>query len=139
MRLSADECRARLTAARIARLATVGADMRPHVVPVTFGMSGDRLVIGIDQKPKSTTKLRRLRNIMENPRAAVLVDHYDDDWTRLWWVRADGGAKVVTEGGLRDTAVELLVAKYRQYVDDPPCGPVIVVDIDHWSGWAFSA
>ncbi|NED95573.1 TIGR03668 family PPOX class F420-dependent oxidoreductase [Phytoactinopolyspora alkaliphila] len=139
MRLSADECRVRLTAARVARLATAGADMRPHLVPVTFVVDGDGLVIGIDQKPKSTTRLRRLHNIMENPRVAVLGDHYDDDWTRLWWVRADGSATVVAEGSARDAAVEALTAKYPQYRDDPPLGPAIVVDIDRWAGWAYAS
>ncbi len=124
---------------RVARLATTGADLQPHLVPVTFAVVDEQLVIGIDQKPKSTTRLRRLRNIQENPHVSVLADHYDDDWTQLWWVRADGRASVVDDGPLRDQAVRLLVAKYQQYADDPPGGPAIVVDIAQWSGWAYTA
>ncbi|NDL60336.1 TIGR03668 family PPOX class F420-dependent oxidoreductase [Phytoactinopolyspora mesophila] len=139
MRLNEAECRRRLGAARVARLATTGADMRPHLVPVTFAVSGDLLVVGVDQKPKTTTKLRRMRNIEENPRVTVLCDHYDDDWTQLWWVRADGEASIVERGEIRDHAIELLVAKYEQYAVDPPAGPVIVLAIGAWSGWAYSS
>jgi PPOX class probable F420-dependent enzyme len=138
MRLDVSECRRRLSAARVARLATTGHDMRPHLVPVTFAVSGDLLVVGVDQKPKTTTRLRRLRNIEENPRVTVLCDHYDDDWTQLWWVRADGEASVRDHGEAREHAIELLVAKYQQYADDPPEGPVIAISIDAWSGWAYA-
>jgi PPOX class probable F420-dependent enzyme len=113
--------------------------MCPHLVPVTFAVEGNRVVIGIDQKPKSTTSLRRLRNIEENPQVAVLSDHYDDDWTRLWWVRVDGQARIAREGAVRDVAVGMLMAKYQQYADDPPRGPAIVIDVERWSGWTFSA
>ncbi|GAA1712214.1 TIGR03668 family PPOX class F420-dependent oxidoreductase [Kribbella yunnanensis] len=133
MKLPESTCRTRFAAARVARLATVGADGVPHLVPVTFAVAGDEVFIAIDQKPKTTLNLRRLRNIAANPAVTLLVDEYDDDdWTRLWWVRADGTAHV------QDEAVELLVAKYPQYADDPPRGPVIVVRVDRWSGWAFA-
>ncbi|AYY15028.1 TIGR03668 family PPOX class F420-dependent oxidoreductase [Actinobacteria bacterium YIM 96077] len=137
MRLSVDECRRRASAERVARLATVGDGTKPHIVPVTFVVEGDRFITGVDQKPKSTTRLRRLRNIVENPQVAVLWDHYDDDWSQLWWVRADGHASVVEEDGARDSAADLLTAKYAQYAADPPRGPVIVVEIDSWLGWAY--
>lgn len=135
MRLDEATCRARVAAARVARLATVGADLRPHVVPVTYAVHGDELFIGIDQKPKTTTALKRLRNIEENGRVAVLVDEYDEDWTHLWWVRVDGVARVLTAS---EPAVDLLAAKYPQYEQDPPRGPVIAIRVESWSGWSFT-
>jgi PPOX class probable F420-dependent enzyme len=134
VRLGAQVCRHLLGTAARAFLATTGEDLRPHIVPVTFVLRGDELVIGVDQKPKSTTDLRRLRNIAQNPRVAVLCDHYDDDWSKLWWVRADGAARVDQHN---PAAVESLAAKYPAYGVDPPRGPIIVVTIDSWSGWAY--
>ena len=133
MRLTGTGCRERMAGARVARLATVGAG-RPHLVPITFALTGDLLVTGVDQKPKSTTNLRRLRNIAENPAVSVLCDHYDDDWTRLWWVRADGRAEVVASGN--GWAIDALAAKYEQYRSEPPAGPLIIVTIESWTGWA---
>ncbi len=124
-----------MAAARIGRLATVGADLRPHVVPVTYAVHGDEVFIGIDQKPKTTTALKRLRNIAENERVAVLVDEYDEDWAHLWWVRVDGVARVLTA---ESAAVQLLVAKYPQYAEDPPRGPVIAIHADGWTGWSYA-
>jgi PPOX class probable F420-dependent enzyme len=124
-----------VAAARVGRLATVGADLRPHLVPVTYAVHGDELFIAVDQKPKSTTALRRLRNIEAHEHVAVLVDEYDEDWTHLWWVRVDGTARVVPENA---SAVDLLVAKYPQYEADPPHGPVIAIRADRWSGWSFT-
>jgi PPOX class probable F420-dependent enzyme len=134
VRLHEADCRARVAAARVGRLATVGPDLWPHVVPVTYVVHGDELFIGIDQKPKTTTALKRLRNIEVHERVAVLVDEYDEDWTHLWWVRVDGVARVVDSDA---AAVELLVAKYPQYEADPPRGPVIAIRVDGWSGWAY--
>lgn len=134
MRLDEAACRARVAAARVGRLATVDADLRPHLVPVTYAVHGDSLFVAVDQKPKTTTALKRLRNIAAHPDVAVLVDEYDEDWTHLWWVRVDGVARVVTEDA---AAVELLVAKYPQYDADPPRGSVIEIRAGRWSGWAF--
>ena len=139
MRLGELSCRERMATARVAHLATAGADLRPHVVPVTYAVDGDEIVIGIDQKPKSTVNLRRLRNIVENPRVAVLADTYSDDWVLLWWVRADGTADVLTEGDAWSAAIELLAGRYEQYQSDPPRGPVIRIRVDAWSGWAYSS
>jgi PPOX class probable F420-dependent enzyme len=125
------QARTRFAAARVARLATVGADGAPHLVPVTFAVRGDTVVIAVDHKPKRTTDLKRLRNIAADPRVSLLADHYDEDWDRLWWVRADGHARVADTG-----PVDLLVAKYPQYAGRPPAGPVITVEIDKWRGWA---
>lgn len=138
-RLGDMTCREHLVGARVAHLATAGLDLQPHLVPVTYAVEGDEIVIGIDQKPKTTYNLRRLRNIAENPRVAILCDHYDDDWTQLWWVRADGSADIVTEGDAWSAAIEQLTAKYEQYQSDPPRGPVIRIHVDALSGWSYSS
>jgi PPOX class probable F420-dependent enzyme len=136
VRLSTRECRDRLSAARRAFLATVSSEGAPHVVPITFAVDGDVLVTAVDQKPKSGRPLRRLANIRENPRVAVLADHYAEDWTVLWWVRADGRAAVTGSGSEYDDALRRLADRYPPYRHDPPGGPVIRVEVDRWSGWA---
>ncbi|GAB3816853.1 TIGR03668 family PPOX class F420-dependent oxidoreductase [Kribbella italica] len=133
MILDTEDCRTRFTAADRAFLATTGLDLRPHVVPVTFTLSDDVIVIAVDHKPKTTRNLRRLRNLAENPRATLLLDHYAPDWTQLWWIRADCTAAVVAEH-----PVEALAAKYPQYADTPPAGPFIVASVDKWTGWSAS-
>lgn len=125
------QARERFAAARIARLATVAADGSPHLVPVVFAVVGERIVTAVDHKPKTTTRLRRLANIAAEPRVSLLADEYDEDWARLWWARADGRARVVAEHDLAP-----LVARYPQYRDRVPGGPVIVIDVERWSGWA---
>jgi PPOX class probable F420-dependent enzyme len=137
VRLDIRACRDRFTAARVARLATVNADGRPHLVPITFAVDGDRLVTAVDQKPKSSRRLQRLRNIAENPQVSVLADHYSDDWAELWWVRADGTAEVLDDDATRRQAAAVLVAKYEQYRDQPPAGPVIRITVRSWTGWAY--
>ncbi len=127
----------RLAKARVARLATTGADGRPHLVPVTFALHGQVVVIAVDHKPKTTTNLRRLRNIRENDQVSLLVDHYEEDWRRLWWVRVDGTARVLTDEADRREPVAWLCAKYEQYRERPPSGPVIWIDVVtdvNWSG-----
>lgn len=119
----------------MARLATTGAS-GPHIVPIVFAASGDRIVTAVDHKPKRTRRLRRLTNIAADPAVAVLVDHYDDDWAKLWWVRADGSASVLESGPGFSSAVELLGAKYGQYRDHPPSGPVIDITVERWVGWS---
>jgi PPOX class probable F420-dependent enzyme len=121
---------------RVARLATVDAEGRPHLVPLCFALAGDRIVSVVDAKPKRTPQLRRLANIRARPQVSVLVDEYDEDWARLWWIRADGVARVVESGVARDDAVAALTAKYPQYRDQPPEGPVIEITIDRWRGWS---
>jgi PPOX class probable F420-dependent enzyme len=118
--------------ARVARLATVGADGRPHVVPICFALDGDTLYSAVDEKPKSTRALRRLANIEADPHVEVVIDHWDEDWSHLWWVRLAGRARVVE----RDArALELLHAKYPQYREEPPGGPFVVVTIESRSEW----
>jgi PPOX class probable F420-dependent enzyme len=119
--------------ARVARLATAGADGRPHVVPICFVLDGDTLYTAVDQKPKRTRALRRLRNIEENPWVEVVIDHYEEDWTQLWWVRLRGRARVVD---LDERVLGLLVEKYPQYRETPPPGPLIEVAIEARSQWA---
>lgn len=136
MKLTEAEARNRLAVARVARLATVGTDGRPHLVPVTFALDGGYAYIAIDHKPKTTTNLRRLRNIRENPRVALLADHYEDDWSALWWVRADGRARVLETGEDQQNPLNLLVAKYAQYREFRPEGPVIAIEVHRWTGWA---
>ncbi len=138
MRLTEAEARARLAVARVARLGTAGSDGQPHLVPVTFAVDGERVYTAVDQKPKTTTRLRRLRNIRENPRVALLADHYAEDWTALWWVRVDGQARVIEDTVAAQHALDLLTGKYEQYVTARPAGPVIVVEAERWTGWAGS-
>src|SRR6266496_3023279 len=118
--------------APVGHLGTVGAGQRPHVVPVCFALAGDVVYSAVDHKPKRGTRLRRLDNIEATGCACLLVDEYRDDWSQLWWVRVDGGGRVVHEPGEADLAVAALVAKYEQYAERPPGGPVIAIDPDRW-------
>ncbi|NUS91350.1 MAG: TIGR03668 family PPOX class F420-dependent oxidoreductase [Nocardia sp.] len=129
--------RERFAGARIARLATVTAAGTPHLVPIVFALAGDTVYTAVDAKPKSTTALRRLANIEANPEIAVLTDFYDEDWSRLWWVRADGTARIAAGDEAR-AGLEHLTARYPVYVSEPPPGPVLALDITRWSGWAAS-
>lgn len=129
--------RVRFAAARVARLGSVGADAQAHVVPVCFALEHDTIVSAVDAKPKRTPALRRLANISANPAVSLLADEYFDDWTRLWWVRADGDARVVTAGDEHGAAVDALARKYPQYRVNRPDGAVIVVAVRHWRGWAW--
>lgn len=136
LKLTASEARRRFGTAAVARLATAGADGRPHLVPVTFALDGDRVYTAVDAKPKATTNLRRLRNIAADPRVAVLADHYEDDWAALWWARADGLAAILRHPADMAGPLELLAARYRQYRVSPPAGPVIAIAVERWTGWA---
>jgi PPOX class probable F420-dependent enzyme len=121
--------------APIARLATAGPGGRPHLVPVVFALHDGVVYTAVDTKPKTTQRLRRLINIEGNPQVSVLVDHYDEDWTQLWWVRADGIAAVHHDGSTMDAGRDLLRAKYAQYQSFSLTGPVIAVTVQHWSSW----
>ena len=128
--------RALFETARIARLATVGAGGRPHIVPITFALEADTLYTAVDHKPKRTSRLRRLENVAANEHVSLLADHYDDDWSRLWWVRGDGVARIVAPGEPEHRhAVELLERRYDQYRHRRPEGPAIAVAVSSWSGW----
>lgn len=129
--------RERFGAARRAHLATSGAS-GPHLVPICFALAGEVLYSAVDHKPKTGRPLRRLDNIRAEPRVSVLTDHYEDDWTRLWWVRADGRARILEGGDERAAALAVLTAKYPQYRAEPPDGPVLAVDVERWSSWSGS-
>lgn len=130
--LDESTARERLASVPVVRLATVGADGRPHLVVTTFAPLGDAIVTAVDHKPKRTRDLQRLRNIRAEPRVTLLADHYEDDWTRLWWVRADGHAEI---HDARPGLIEPLCARYPQYRDTPPAGPVILITVTRWTGW----
>jgi PPOX class probable F420-dependent enzyme len=131
------QARRRFAAAHVARLATADAAGRPHIVPVTFAVEGDVVYSAVDAKPKRSTALKRLANVAANPAVALLVDHYADDWSELWWVRADGTGRVVDpEGPEGVRALSLLADRYPRFAAR---GPVLAVDVRRWSGWAASA
>ena len=139
LNLSVDEARRRFSGAAVARLATVRETGQPHLVPVTFAADGDRIYTAVDAKPKTTTNLRRLRNIAAEPRVAMLADHYEQDWAGLWWVRADGVAFLLDRPADMAGPLRLLVARYQQYRASAPAGLVISIRVSRWSGWAASA
>jgi PPOX class probable F420-dependent enzyme len=125
--------RERVRTARVGRLATVRPDGRPHVVPVCFAVVGDAIVTAVDAKPKTTRSLVRLDNVRAHPDVTLLVDHYADDWSTLWWVRVDAQARVEA---MRDDWATALAEKYEQYARTPPPGPVIVLVPRQFHGWA---
>jgi PPOX class probable F420-dependent enzyme len=134
--MTPDEARARFAAEPVARLATVDASGLPHIVPITFAVDADRVVSAVDGKPKRGGTLQRIDNIAANARVSLLVDHYHADWRRLWWVRADGVARIVDGGPELATVLGQLRDRYQQYRQVALVGPAIVVDVERWIGWA---
>jgi PPOX class probable F420-dependent enzyme len=132
--LTAAEARERFARAEVARLASVGPGGRPHIVPIVFALEGETIYSVVDEKPKRGTRLERLENLRAAPAAALLADEYDPYWSRLWWARADGFARVL-DGGAAEAAraVSLLAARYPQ---QRAAGEVLAVDVQRWSGWA---
>jgi PPOX class probable F420-dependent enzyme len=130
------EARRRLAEARVGRLATVGPDGAPHVVPFVFAVHGDTLYWAVDAKPKRSNRIQRLTNIEANPVVQVVVDHYAEDWEAVWWVRAIGRARILSQGAEANHGRALLAAKYPQYRADPPPGPVVAIDIRRVTGWS---
>jgi PPOX class probable F420-dependent enzyme len=130
------EVRDRVAAARVARLATIDPDGRAHLVPITFALDGDVLYSAVDDvKPKRTRRLRRVENARARPDVTVLVDHYEDDWRRLWWVRLRGRARVLDGGEEAQAALALLASKYEPYRERPPGLPVLAIDVAEWRKW----
>ena len=130
-------CRAHLAAARVGRLATVRPDGGPHVVVCCYALEGDRVWTAIDAKPKrSGARLQRLANVRANARASLLIDHYEEDWEALWWVRVDGTAAVLESGNEEERAIAALTARYPQYARARPPGPVIAIAIERITGWS---
>jgi PPOX class probable F420-dependent enzyme len=138
VRLSEDDARARLGSVRVATLGTVGHDGGPHLVPITFAVEGDLIYTAVDHKPKTTSRLRRLRNIAQDPHVALLADHYSDDWRQLWWVRVDGTAVVASGAEEIGHPIDVLVERYDQYRAQRPDGPVITIRVERWTGWSSS-
>jgi PPOX class probable F420-dependent enzyme len=126
----------RLTAARVARLATTDPDGRPHLVPIVFAIDGDTLYSAVDAKPKRSKTLRRIENARARPEVTILVDHYENDWSQLWWIRLRGRARVLDGGEELERALRLLVAKYPQYRDEPPGAPVLAIDVTDVRDWS---
>ncbi len=136
VRLPEGEARTRFAVAPVARLGTADGQGRPHVVVVTFAVDGDTIYTAVDQKPKSGTNLKRLRNVAENPWVTMLADHYSDDWDALWWVRADGQAVILADQRQMAAPLRLLADRYWQYRQAPPTGPVLAITVERWTGWA---
>jgi PPOX class probable F420-dependent enzyme len=140
--VSPEEARARFAQARVARLATAGADGRPHLVPIVFavaqGNEADVIYSVVDAKRKRTTALRRLANVADNPAVSALVDHYDEDWDRLWWVRADGHGRLLTELDEPEAAAAVALLRSR-YPQQRAVGTVLAVDVERWRGWSAQA
>jgi len=133
----------RVAEARVGRLATVTPGGAPHVVPCCFVLDGGATVYSaVDGKPKSTLALRRLDNVQAHPATSLLVDHYEDDWSALWWIRLDGSARVLDPATDPGTAAEharaldLLVAKYPPYREHRPPGAVLALDVARWRAWS---
>ncbi len=127
--------RERAAGAKVAHLATVRPDGTPHVVPCCFVLDRDTIYSAIDAKSKATLELQRLQNLRRHPAAAVLIDHYDDDWVELWWVRADGRGRIIDQGEEHERAKSLLQGKYPQYRHVAIPSAVIAVAVEHWRGW----
>lgn len=123
----------------VARLATTSARTGAiDLVPVTFAIVDGRFVTAVDHKPKSTRALARLANVRASGTATVLVDEWHDDWSQLWWVRMRGDAIEIVDMGssVAVVAIDALVAKYAQYREHRPVGPLLVVTPTDIRGWA---
>lgn len=133
--MTPEQARQRFATARVARLATVDRDGRPHLVPITFAVADPDVVYSaVDAKPKRGTALRRLANVEANPRVSLLVDHYEEDWDALWWVRADGAARVLDPDHPEAVpAIALLTGRYPRFAAR---GKVLAVDVHRWSSWS---
>jgi PPOX class probable F420-dependent enzyme len=133
-----DQQRGFLAAQRVARLATADRDGRPHVVPICYALTGDSVYFTIDEKPKRRpgARLKRLANLRANPFAALVVDRYEEDWTRLGWVMLQGRAEVLASGPEHDLAQASLRARYPQLALMRIEGlPVVAIRIEHASSW----
>jgi PPOX class probable F420-dependent enzyme len=134
--MDSDTMRGLVSSAPVGRLATVRRDGRPHVVPICFVVTDDVVYSAVDDKPKRHRHLQRVSNVRATGTASLLVDEYDDDWSRLWWVRLDGWARFVDDGAEAERAIRSLTDKYPQYRDQPPSGPVLAIDVQRWAGWS---
>ncbi|WP_214108126.1 TIGR03668 family PPOX class F420-dependent oxidoreductase [Acrocarpospora catenulata] len=135
--MTPDAAREKFTTARSAHLATADSSGTPHLVPIVFALHSNQIAFAIDHKPKRTQNLRRLRNIAQNDRVSVLVDHYDEDWTQLWWSRADGRATISHDPPAQ--WLTRLTTRYPQYAETPPQGPLVLITVERWQGWSYQA
>ena len=135
--MTPEEARGRFAAARVAVLGSIGSDGAPHLVPVVFAMDGERVHLAVDSKPKRGEELARVTNLRRDPRCALLVHGYDEDWGRLWWARPDGQANVVDDEATLERTSSLLRGRYPQYgAGTEVIGPAVVVKVERWSGWS---
>jgi PPOX class probable F420-dependent enzyme len=132
-----DEMRRRVADARVGRIATVTPEGRPHVVPFVYVLRDETLYSSVDAKPKRSPDLRRIRNIRANPSVEAVMDHYEEPWDDIWWVRVSGRGEILESGDERGRALALLREKYPEYADSPPQGVVVAVRIERWRGWSF--
>jgi PPOX class probable F420-dependent enzyme len=131
-----ERARARFAAGRVASLATVDSTGRPHLVPVTFAVQESTVWLATDGKPKRSRQLRRYANMRANPRVSLLVQHWDEDWPGLWWVRADGEAAITDTPATLARVTALLRQKYPQYRRVPIYPPLVVVSVHRWRWWS---
>ena len=136
--MTPEEMRRRVAEARVARLASIDPDGRPNVVPMVFALDGDVIYTSVDDKPKRSRSLRRVANIERDPRVTVLVDHYEEEWPALWWVRVRGAGRVLRDEDGRARGLAALRAKYEQYAELDPGEVVVAVDAHEWTGWTYS-
>lgn len=125
-----------ISESRVARLASVTPGLQPHLVPVTFALVDKVVYTAVDHKPKQTKELMRLRNVAAHPDVSLLADHYEDEWSNLWWVRIDGQGRILRRDDEREVALDALEEKYEQYRESRPDGAVIAIDITRWRGWS---
>ncbi|MGH2591210.1 MAG: TIGR03668 family PPOX class F420-dependent oxidoreductase [Actinomycetota bacterium] len=134
-----DEAVARLRSARVGHLATMTSGSRPHVVPFVFVViesdAAVRVYWAVDDKPKRSPRIKRIRNIETNRAVELVVDGYDEDWSALWWVRAAGSGRIVREPAEHAAALVALEAKYPQYAAAPPPGPMVAIDVERITSW----
>ena len=104
-------------------------------MPIVFAVREETLYTAVDGKPKRSRRLRRIENARSRPDVTVLADHYEADWSRLWWVRLEGRARVLDAGEEAELALRLLIERYEQYRRETPGVPVLAIDIRRWSGW----
>ena len=129
-----------LSTARTGHLATADANGVPHVIPVCFAFDGRRIYSPLDQKPKRTSlrRLKRVRNILDNPSVALIVDHYEEDWRQLWYILISGAAEILESGPEQSSAIALLREKYQQYrdmdIDENPVIGITPESVVSWSG-----
>jgi PPOX class probable F420-dependent enzyme len=138
MRLSEVQCRQRFATGQVARLASVRPGGAPHLVPIVFALVQDVVFSAVDHKPKGAGRLQRLTNLEAEPRCSLLVDSYDPDWARLWWVRADGRAEVIDDPGHRHPGLLALAERYEAYRGRPPTSTLVAVTVTTWTGWSAS-